>query len=85
MEKALQRLADAKMTSKSLPSPSSSESSKTDIESEKNADGFKKVDISIVDTPPDTPTTTTTSNSNYLSSAFKGIPKALLERVSNSI
>lgn len=72
------------MTSKSLPSPSSSESSsKTDVEGETNVDGFTKVQISVVDTPPATPTTSA-SSSNYLSSAFKGIPKALLERVSNS-
>ncbi|XP_033212885.1 DNA replication factor Cdt1 isoform X2 [Belonocnema kinseyi] len=81
MEKALQRLAEANMTSKSLPSPSSSESStKTDVEGETNVDGFTKVQISVVDTPPATPTTSA-STSNYLSSAFKGIPKALLERV----
>ena len=84
MEKALQRLAEAEMTSKSLPSPSSSESSsKTDVENETNAEGFMRVQISVGDTPPATPTTSATSSSNYPNSAFKGIPKALLERVSN--
>ncbi|XP_043266481.1 DNA replication factor Cdt1 isoform X2 [Venturia canescens] len=76
MEKALQRLADAKMTSNSsvdvgiettLPNPINNESSSE----------MKKVEISIVDTPPATPTT----QQMHLNSAFKGIPKALLERV----
>lgn len=78
MEKALQRLADAKMTKQS-ESPSS-----TDVQTETNAEGFQKVQISVVDTPPTTPTTATTaSNNNYVNPALKGIPKALLERVNN--
>lgn len=82
MEKALQRLADAKMTKNSQSSPSSTEISNTDIQSETNAEGFKKVQISVVDTPPTTPTATTTASSSVsLNPALKGIPKALLERV----
>lgn len=70
MEKALQRLTEAKMTSKS--------DSTRDAITETNEDGSRKVDISVVDTPPATPTTTEKS---YLSVAFKGIPKSLLEKV----
>ncbi|XP_043474201.1 DNA replication factor Cdt1 [Leptopilina heterotoma] len=81
MEKALQRLADAKMTKNSQTSPSKTEKSNTVIQSETNAEGFKKVQISVVDTPPTTPTTTPTSSSSNINPALKGIPKALLERV----
>lgn len=70
MEKALQRLAEAKMTSKSGSSNISSTNESTN-------DTMKKVNISIIDTPPTTPTV----EKNYLSTAFKGIPKALLEKV----
>lgn len=71
MEKALQRLAEAKMTSKS-----ESQTSINDATTQVTEQGLKKVEISIVDTPPATPTT-----NSYLSTAFKGIPKALLEKV----
>ncbi|KZC04828.1 PREDICTED: DNA replication factor Cdt1 [Dufourea novaeangliae] len=71
MEKALQRLADAKMTSKASPEKDE-KSASTETE-----DGLRKVNISVVDTPPATPTT----QSSYLSVAFKGIPKSLLEKV----
>lgn len=70
MEKALQRLAEAKMTSKSA-SPDISSTNEID------SNGMQKVNIAIVDTPPTTPTTET----SYLTTAFKGIPKALLEKV----
>ncbi|KAG7211391.1 hypothetical protein KM043_010679 [Ampulex compressa] len=73
MEKALQRLAEAKMTSRSEPV----EISTTNTESQTDENGMRKVDITVVDTPPATPTT----HSGYLSVAFKGIPKALLEKV----
>lgn len=81
MEKALQRLADAKMTKNSQTSPSKTEKANTEIQSETNAEGFKKVQISVVDTPPTTPITTPTSTSASINPALKGIPKALLERV----
>lgn len=81
MEKALQRLADAKMTKNSQTSPSKMEKANTEIQSETNAEGFKKVQISVVDTPPTTPITTPTSTSASINPALKGIPKALLERV----
>ncbi|XP_076287367.1 chromatin licensing and DNA replication factor double parked [Lasioglossum baleicum] len=71
MEKALQRLAEAKMTSKASPEREETDSS-TQTE-----DGMRKVNISVVDTPPATPTTQT----SFISSAFKGIPKSLLEKV----
>ncbi|XP_046746600.1 DNA replication factor Cdt1 [Diprion similis] len=74
MEKALQRLAEAKMTSRS-GSPSSTLN--VDASTQINDQEMRKVDISIVDTPPATPTT----QNSYLSAAFKGIPKALLEKV----
>ncbi|KAK2586746.1 hypothetical protein KPH14_011777 [Odynerus spinipes] len=70
MEKALQRLAEAKMTSKSASLDVSSTNEST-------SDTMQKVNISVVDTPPATPTT----EKNYLTTAFKGIPKALLEKV----
>lgn len=70
MEKALQRLAEAKMTSKS--SPERDENSAVQTE-----DGIRKVNITVVDTPPATPTT----QKNFVNMSFKGIPKALLEKV----
>lgn len=71
MEKALQRLAEANLTSKSK-SPSSTQDSTTQT----TEDGIPKVNIAI-DTPPNTPSTQT----DHLSTLFKGIPKALLEKV----
>ena len=71
MEKALQRLADAKMAS-NPGSPRKNEDNSTQTE-----DGMRKVNITVVDTPPATPTT----QNSYLSMAFKGLPKALLEKV----
>ncbi|XP_036141576.1 DNA replication factor Cdt1 [Monomorium pharaonis] len=72
MEKALQRLAEANLTSKSK-SPSSTQDSTTQT----TEDNIPKVNIAIVDTPPNTPSIQT----DYLSTLFKGIPKALLEKV----
>lgn len=72
MEKALQRLAEAKMTSKTL----SPEKNNDDVVI-KTENGVNSVDIPVVDTPPATPTV----QSNPISSALKGIPKALLEKV----
>ncbi|XP_029164057.1 DNA replication factor Cdt1 [Nylanderia fulva] len=71
MEKALKRLAEANLTMKSK-SPSSQDSTMQTTE-----DGIPKVNIGIIDTPPITPSTQT-SHPNTL---FKGIPKALLEKV----
>ncbi|XP_076760581.1 chromatin licensing and DNA replication factor double parked [Xylocopa sonorina] len=72
MEKALQRLAEAKMTSKTN-SPE-----KNEVEnSTQTEDGMRKVNITVVDTPPATPTV----QHNHLTTALKGIPKALLEKV----
>ncbi|XP_014615313.1 PREDICTED: DNA replication factor Cdt1 isoform X2 [Polistes canadensis] len=70
MEKALQRLAEAKMTSKSVS---------TDISSteDPNDDTVKQVNITIVDSPSVTPTI----EKSYLATAFKGIPNSLLEKV----
>lgn len=70
MEKALQRLADAKMASNPR-SPMKNEDNSTQTE-----DGMRKVNITVVDTPPATPTT----QNSYLM-AIKGLPKALLEKV----
>ncbi|XP_025072868.1 DNA replication factor Cdt1-like, partial [Pogonomyrmex barbatus] len=70
MEKALQRLAEANLTSKSK-SPFSTKDSMT-VEN-----GIPKVNIAIVDTPPSMPSIQT----NHLATLFKGIPKALLEKV----
>jgi len=72
MEKALQRLAEANLTLKSK-SPSSTQDSTMQI----TEDSVPKVNITIVDTPPVTPSTQT----DHLSTLFKGIPKALLEKV----
>ncbi|XP_078043063.1 chromatin licensing and DNA replication factor double parked [Augochlora pura] len=71
MEKALQRLAEAKMTSKASPERDEKNSSTQTVDSMRN------VNISIVDTPPATPTI----QNNFINSALKGIPKALLEKV----
>lgn len=72
MEKALQRLADAKMTLISdQSSPTTSDPNETTSETS------TKVEIDVVDTPPATPTT----QSTFVNPALKGIPKALLERV----
>lgn len=75
MEKALQRLADAKMAL-NPGSPRKNEDNSTQTE-----DGMRKVNITVVDTPPATPTT----QNSYLSMAFKGLPKALLEKVDASV
>ncbi|XP_017892432.1 DNA replication factor Cdt1 [Ceratina calcarata] len=69
MEKALQRLADAKMTSQSSPE-------KIKVNDSTQTDDIRKVNITVVDTPPATPTVQT----NF-TSTLKGIPKALLEKV----
>ncbi|XP_076376657.1 chromatin licensing and DNA replication factor double parked [Megalopta genalis] len=71
MEKALQRLAEAKMTSKASPERDEKNSSTQTV------DTMRKVNISVVDTPPATPTV----QNNFINSALKGIPKALLEKV----
>ncbi|XP_014472034.1 PREDICTED: DNA replication factor Cdt1 [Dinoponera quadriceps] len=73
MGKALQRLAEAKMTSKST-SPSSTQDSTTQT----TENNIPQVNITIVDTPPATPSGRPNS---YLTKAFKGIPKSLLEKV----
>lgn len=75
LEKALQRLADANMTSKSA-SPSHTQDSMTQTAENNTA----KVNT-IVDTPPTTPSV---HEDIYLSKAFKGIPKSLLEKVNRS-
>ncbi|KAL6430326.1 hypothetical protein ACFW04_007793 [Cataglyphis niger] len=72
MEKALQRLAEANLTTKSK-SPSSTQDSTTQT----TEDGIRKVNITIMDTPPITPST----QMNQLNTLLKGIPKALLEKV----
>ncbi|XP_072752927.1 DNA replication factor Cdt1 [Anoplolepis gracilipes] len=72
MEKALQRLAEANLTTKSK-SPSSLQDSTTQT----TGNGIPKVNIAIVDTPPATPST----QINQLNTLFKGIPKALLQKV----
>ncbi|XP_015593810.1 DNA replication factor Cdt1 [Cephus cinctus] len=77
MEKALQRLVEARMTSKSTSSPLTLDSITNDVTTQVTEEGVRNVEISVVDTPPATPTT----QSSFLSTAFKGIPKALLEKV----
>ncbi|KAK0072689.1 hypothetical protein PV326_014198, partial [Microctonus aethiopoides] len=72
MEKALQRLADAKMTSMS-----NNETTTADKSNETTSQIMNKVDIAVVDTPPNTPKT----QNSFVNPALKGIPKALLERV----
>lgn len=72
MEKALQRLAEAKMTSKTLSPEKDKANDSTQTE-----EGMRKVNITVVDTPPATPTV----QNNHITSALKGIPKALLEKV----
>lgn len=73
MEKALQRLAEAKMTSKTVSPKKDEVSTATQTEG-----GVQKVNITVVDTPPATPTV---YKNLHLTSALKGIPKALLEKV----
>ncbi|XP_011151430.1 DNA replication factor Cdt1 [Harpegnathos saltator] len=73
MEKALQRLAEAKMTSKST---SASPTQDSMIQTTKN--NIPNVNSAIVDTPPITPSV---HQDMYLTKAFKGIPKSLLEKV----
>ncbi|KOC63242.1 DNA replication factor Cdt1 [Habropoda laboriosa] len=72
MEKALQRLAEAKMTSKTLSPQKNEVDNSTQTEG-----GMRKVNITVVDTPPATPT----MQINHITSTLKGIPKALLEKV----
>lgn len=72
MEKALQRLTEAKLTSKSNSPEKKDKNNSTQTEG-----GIRNVNITVVDTPPATPTV----QNNYLNMAFKGIPKALLEKV----
>lgn len=74
MEKALQRLADAKMTSKSTSEIAEPVTPTTVRETGEGT--TPQVDISIVDTPPATPTVQSTYNA-----AFKNLPKSLLEKV----
>lgn len=69
MEKALQKLNETKMTSNSK-SPTQDSTTQT------TEDGIPKVNITIVDTPPATPST-----KDHVNSLLKGIPKALLEKV----
>ncbi|XP_012276832.1 DNA replication factor Cdt1 [Orussus abietinus] len=79
IEKALQRLAETKMSSNFGASSVvlSTVLTKDATDQVESSNKHCKVEISIVDTPPATPS----SHSNYLSSAFKGIPTALLEKV----
>lgn len=72
MEKALQRLAEAKMTSKTVSSEKNEVNNSTQTE-----ENIRKINITIMDTPPITPIV----QNNHLSTALKGIPKALLEKV----
>ncbi|CAK9803097.1 DNA replication factor Cdt1 [Anthophora plagiata] len=72
MEKALQRLAEANMTSKTVSPGKNEVDNSTQTEG-----GMQKVNITVVDTPPATPTT----QMNHITSTLKGIPKALLEKV----
>lgn len=72
MERALQRLTEAALTSK-CKSPSSMQDSTTQT----TEDGIPKINIAVMDTPPYTPSIQT----DHLSTLFKGIPKALLEKV----
>lgn len=72
MEKALQRLADAKMTSKS------------DLSLIKcNADQPNTSSLITVEakTPETASITSLTTSNDFTNPALKGIPKALLERV----
>ncbi|KAL2733675.1 DNA replication factor Cdt1-like [Vespula squamosa] len=70
MKKALQRLTETKMTSKSKSSDISSTNEPTNST-------MNKVNIMIIDTPLVTPTI----EKSYLAKTFKGIPKALLEKI----
>lgn len=74
MEKALQRLAEANLTTKSK---SPTRSSTQDSSTQTTEDGISKINIAIVDTPP----STLSIQTDHLSTLFKGIPKALLEKV----
>ncbi|XP_015127804.1 DNA replication factor Cdt1 [Diachasma alloeum] len=69
MEKALQRLAEAKMTS------TSQVSSNTEVETQTT--GTKRLEVTV-DTPPATPQT---EKKALINPALKGIPLALLEKV----
>lgn len=70
MKQALQKLAEAKMMSKSK----SPDIFSTNEPTNNNMD---KINITVIDTPPITPTI----EKSYLTKTFKGIPKALLEKV----
>jgi len=72
MEKALQRLAEANLTTKSKSSLSTQDST-----TQTTKDNIPKVNIAIVDNPPNTPSIQT----DHFATLFKGIPKALLEKV----
>ncbi|KAG5345775.1 CDT1 factor, partial [Acromyrmex heyeri] len=72
MEKALQRLAEANLTTKSKSSSSTQDST-----TQTTKDNIPKVNIAIVDTPSSTPSIQT----DHFATLFKGIPKALLEKV----
>ncbi|KAH0561161.1 DNA replication factor Cdt1 [Cotesia glomerata] len=72
MEKALQRLADAKMTLKSDLSPAKSNVDQI------NQESAKQTEINTSDTVSNSPLTI---SSNFTNPALKGIPKALLERI----
>jgi len=71
MEKALQRLAEANLTSKS------EQTSHMQNSLIKTQDKAQQVNIAIVDTPPTTPSI----QNSHIDKLFKGIPKALLEKV----
>ncbi|KYM94394.1 PREDICTED: DNA replication factor Cdt1 [Cyphomyrmex costatus] len=71
MEKALQRLAEANLTTKSKYPYSTQDSTTQTTE-----DNIPKVNIAIVDTP-----STQSIQTDNFSTLFKGIPKALLEKV----
>ncbi|EFN82715.1 DNA replication factor Cdt1 [Harpegnathos saltator] len=71
MEKALQKLAEANMTSKST-------SSIQDSATQTMENDIPKVNTIIMNTPPPTPSI---HQDTYLTKTFKGIPKSLLEKV----
>jgi len=71
MEKALQRLAEANLTSKS------EQTSHMQNSLIKTQDKAQQVNIAIVDTPSTTPSI----QNSHIDKLFKGIPKALLEKV----
>ncbi|KYN12817.1 PREDICTED: DNA replication factor Cdt1 [Trachymyrmex cornetzi] len=72
MEKALQRLAEANLTTKSKSSSPTQDST-----TQTTKDDIPKINIAIVDIPPSTPSIQT----DHFATLFKGIPKALLEKV----